>query len=183
MRLYIYQEVVVNLVWFTTHLVNQLELQTSVVLSRIGATSKVSQVDRLSSHGSWIRAREGSKPAGRPSFNGRAFYLFISDCQVITIDKRLGRFIFTCRTVELVCWLVYQEKRLYIHEVGSNRLTTIVIASDLFGLAWRGSEVKSAPRPQYLIWRQARRGPRLQILAQILYHVRIRKGAQKIALF
>ena len=29
----------------------------------------------------------------RPSFNGRAFYLFISDCQVIAIDKLPGRFI------------------------------------------------------------------------------------------
>lgn len=35
--------------------------------------------------------------------------------------------------------------------------------SDLFGPAPRGSEVRSNPLPQYLIWRQDRRGAPLQI--------------------
>jgi hypothetical protein len=62
---------------------------------------------------------------------------------------------------------------IYTHAVQGHRIKKLprdilppaLRGSDLFGLAWRGSEVKSTPRPQYLIWRQARRGPPLQILA------------------
>ena len=42
-------------------------------------------------------------------------------------------------------------------------LATMLVGSDLFGPARRGSEVRSNPLPQYLIWRQDRRGAPLQI--------------------
>ena len=42
-------------------------------------------------------------------------------------------------------------------------LPEIETSSDLFGPARRGSEVRSNPLPQYLIWRQDRRGAPLQI--------------------
>ena len=52
---------------------------------------------------------------------------------VFNFGGRVHKEIFSiCRTVELVSTLIYQEKRLYIPEVGGD--------SDLFGLApiWSG---------------------------------------------
>ena len=67
--LYIHQEVVVSFVWFVTYLVNQLELQTSVVWSRTDATSKVSQVDTYQLYAkeadkNFRKTREGDRQAG-----------------------------------------------------------------------------------------------------------------------